>query len=408
MGWTDACVQLAQETCPEVCDTRLGITASRGATTELYQAEWNGTGWTTAARTDIGEPLSWVAPAPGETEIRIANTAPGQLVIGSTVLDVPEGRSYETISTVGFDRDGRDTIAASYSIAEPAVRNFVEIWKLGDEESVSVLEMSAPASAGLVWGDENRDAFPDAIVKNGASYSFLDNVERDDATHSRTLSNQTLSNTSGGATPGSPGVRNLDWLDFNGDGKLDLAVFGASLRIHTKADDLNDVAQVELDCDPPSTARTCIDRSGAEPRGRRHLSGARCPRSEIRRCSPRRFPIASSIASAKPADAIAVERIAFPGDSCTCVANCNMNQCPGPTCTCTYDCQACPPIVALVARDLDGDHKLDIIAIDAKLGLYTGARRQRTLRSSAPVTLVTPAPAELHQRERLGRRYAAR
>jgi hypothetical protein len=34
-------------------------------------------------------------------------------------------------------------------------------------------------------------------------------------------------------------------------------------------------------------------------------------------------------------------------------------------------CPTCPEIIALVARDLDGDHVLDIIGFDASLRLYT-------------------------------------
>jgi hypothetical protein len=50
---------------------------------------------------------------------------------------------------------------------------------------------------------------------------------------------------------------------------------------------------------------------------------------------------------------------------------------PGNTCQCTFlagqmrwDCTGCLQIIAVIVRDLDGDHALDIVAIDARLNLY--------------------------------------
>ena len=40
---------------------------------------------------------------------------------------------------------------------------------------------------------------------------------------------------------------------------------------------------------------------------------------------------------------------------------------------------ACPPILAVVARDLDGDHQLDVIAIDSELQVYTALGGQLQL-----------------------------
>ncbi|NVB77064.1 MAG: hypothetical protein HOV81_01595 [Kofleriaceae bacterium] len=383
MAWTDACTQLAQQVCSVSCDTRLGITAIRGMTSESYEARWDGTAWTTIARTDVTDPLSWVAPPPGDVEPRLASTGPGRLAIGETVLEVPAGRSYEAIAAIGFDRDGRDTVAASFNVAEPTTRHFIEIWKLG--EIPAVRELTVPASAGMVWGDENRDSFPDAIVKAGASYSFLDNVATSDG--ARSLSNQTLANTSGGATPGAPGMRSLDWLDLNGDGKLDLAAFGASVRVHTKADDLNDVAQLELDCDPPSKARSCSSDPEPNLEGT-SFAGCALPTLDDPQLVIAPFPNRKLYRMRSDGG---VERIAFPGDSCKCVENCNANQCPGANCTCNYDCQQCAPILALVTRDLDGDRRLDIVAIDAKLQLYTGLAAE-SFAFGMPVALVRPLP----------------
>ena len=34
-------------------------------------------------------------------------------------------------------------------------------------------------------------------------------------------------------------------------------------------------------------------------------------------------------------------------------------------------CPICPPIIALAARDLDGDRRLDLVGIDPRLGVHT-------------------------------------
>jgi hypothetical protein len=34
-------------------------------------------------------------------------------------------------------------------------------------------------------------------------------------------------------------------------------------------------------------------------------------------------------------------------------------------------CTGCAPFVALVVRDLDGDHEMDVVAIDQDLGVWT-------------------------------------
>jgi hypothetical protein len=84
-------------------------------------------------------------------------------------------------------------------------------------------------------------------------------------------------------------------------------------------------------------------------------------------------------------------QLAFPGDTCTCVRTCSMTQCPGPNCSCTYDCQMCPSILAVATRDLDADHALDIIAIDAKLRVYTALAKDGYAFGTA-TNLVTPLP----------------
>ena len=54
----------------------------------------------------------------------------------------------------------------------------------------------------------------------------------------------------------------------------------------------------------------------------------------------------------------------------------------------------CPPIIAVVVRDLDGDHKLDVIAIDADLQVFTGlAKDNLQLRAALKIPTMPAAPA---------------
>jgi hypothetical protein len=356
LGWLDACAQVAQEVCDVDCDTRIAITATRNATTELWDARWNGSEWTFEARTDLTA-LAWVAPAPGTTEPRLAGAASEELVIGETRIAVPAERSYKAITSVGFDRDARDTVVASFVVNG---MHSVERLKLDDGPTIV---MRVPGSESLVWGDRNRDGFPDAIVENGTQYSFLDNLE-DQETFSRKLSNQTAANVGGGGTPGAPPVRSFDWLDLNGDTELDLVVFGASVRVHTNPDGLRDVAERELDCDPPNRMRSCS--GDPEPNlESASFAGAALPTSAGSLLVISAFP-GRKLFRVAP-DGV-VSPLAFPGDGCSCTSSCT--SCPGMDCTCTYNCTSCVPVVAIVVRDVDHDRVLDVIAIDAKLQLY--------------------------------------
>lgn len=364
LAWTDACVEVAQQECEVRCDTRLAITASRGTTTELWDARWTGTTWVIQRETTLAPPFAWVAPAPGSIEPRLAGTTPTTLRIGDTALEVGAGHVYQSITSVGFDRDNRDTIAAGYDTAGGSL---VEMWKLDD---LTVREMPLSGNVGttaLAWGDQNRDGFPDAVSKSmGPTYSFLENLETADFV--RKVSNQVASNTSGGGTPGAPQVRNFDWLDFNNDGLLDLAVFGASVRLHTNVDGLRDAAERDLDCIPPSTQKLCADVPEPDLESA-SFGGAGLPSATDPSLVLAAFPARKLYRVQAESGALAATPLPFPGDSCTCQATCTM--CPGASCSCTYDCTACVPVLAVVARDLDGDHRLDLIAIDAKLRLYT-------------------------------------
>jgi hypothetical protein len=381
VGWFDTCAQIAQEVCDVVCDTRIAITAQRSPTTELWDLRWNGSAWTVVKNSTLGAPLSWVAPVPGTVEPRLAGTTPMTLEIGETSLPVPPGRTYQKISSVSFDRNELDTIAASYQNASG--QNTIELWQLSDG---SVREASLPGSQ-LSWGDANRDGFPDAVGYSGSGnvYSFLENFE--ESIGSRKLLNQTAANLTGGATPGAPALRSIDWLDFNGDGELDLAVFGMSIRIHTTAEGIRDIPDHELDCSPPSKARSC--EADPEPDlEQTSFVGAALPTRDAASVVFAQFPDRKLWRAGLESSTFTVNPLPFPNDTCRCIETCDDMKCPGANCTCTYDCSACVTVLAIVSRDLDGDHLLDLVAIDARLRVYT-ALAANNFAWSAPVAIPT-------------------
>ena len=197
--------------------------------------------------------------------------------------------------------------------------------------------------------------------KNDASrYTFIHNIADDQ--FDRRFLNQTRIDVSNG-TAGAPPLRSFDWIDFNGDTKLDLATFGSDLRIHMNDVGLNESARL-LDCDPPTQARECANNTGPKL-DMVSFAGTALPTAPGRSLVLATFPDRKLYRVYPSGD---VTPLSFPGDSCSCASSC-MN-CPGPDCSCTYNCNACVPVLALVARDIDADHLLDLIAIDAKLNLY--------------------------------------
>lgn len=386
IAWTDTCAQLAQEEedCALVCDTRIALTATRGANIERWDLLWTGTTWVSKQETNLGGPFGWIAPAPGSPTPRLVGTTPTTLEIGTTIIPVPAGRDYQSITSIGFDRDNRDTVAAVYDTSGGAA---VEIYKLDERGAVSsVRELSLAGNidgTALAWGDLDRDGFPDAVSKTGgAAYSYLVNIE--DADFARKLTAQVQSNTSGGATPGAPQTRSVDWLDLDGDALLDLVVFGSSVRFHTNADGLRDIAERDLDCIPPSTQKACSD--DPEPNlEASSFAGAGFPTADEPSVIIAAFPARKLYRARQQGDAVIVAPLSFPGDGCTCTANCTM--CPGANCSCTYDCSSCVTILGVVARDLDGDHRLDLVAIDARLRIHTALAP--TFTWSAPTQIQT-------------------
>ncbi len=332
-GWSDACVQQAQLACDLRCDTRIAVTATRNARTELWDLVWNGTAWTATERTDRVTLLAWLAPPPGGLEPRLAGFSPeGPLLVDDRPFDVPGGRTYQSITSVALDRDGRDKIVLGFQAATQEVQVL-------DLDTRTSREIVTGVATGLVWGDSDRDAFPDGAAGQGTRYSLLDNL--DGADHVRTLSTAT-SNVNNGTTEGSPPLRELEWLDLDGDRNLDFVVFGSQIRAHIAADRLKDTPQVVIDCDPPRTG---------------------CPVAEA--------PISSYAGTAVPSlGAPALLAAAFPARH---VYRLTLAGTPPVLAVALVadECPTCLPIVAATARDLDGDHQLDFIGLDANLRIYT-------------------------------------
>jgi hypothetical protein len=340
-GWSDACVQQAQLACAVRCDTRIAVTATRGDTAELWELAWNGTAWSATQRINNEQLIAWLAPAPGTTEPRRAGLAEGgaTLLVDDRAFPLPLDRTYQSITSVDLDRDGRDKLVLGFQAAVSGV----QVLEL---ETGATREILTNVGGALAWGDSDRDAFPDGVAGQGTRYSLLDNLDGDG--HVRTLST-TSSNVGGGGTTGSPQLRKLDWIDLDGDHQLDLAVFGSQLRVHADADRLRDTPLFTLDCDPP--------RLG-------------CPMDQL--------PSSSFAGTALPALATpALVATSFPARHIYRITlTPGTPPAVGDITAIADDCPTCPPIIAATARDLDGDRQLDFIGLDANLRIYTALTSQ--------------------------------
>lgn len=143
-----------------------------------------------------------------------------------------------------------------------------------------------------------------------------------------------------------PPVRAFDWIDIIGDNHLDLVVFGSQLAFEAN------LLKVELPsvlaCNPPAKIKPSDSCAGAEA----SFTGAALPAKEGPSVIVSMYPGRKMFRVDKD---LTITSIPFPDDGCTCIP----------------DCSRCPPVLAIATRDLDGDRELDIIAIDAKLRMYT-------------------------------------
>jgi len=350
-GWSEACVVEAQRSCPDVtCDTRIALTAQRGTRpAELWDLRYNGTKWSAKLHDEFITMVAYLTPQAGGKEPRFAGFAnAGELVIenagGRQVLELDPTRDYHDMLSLDFDRDLRDTLLFDYQDAAARVLG-VEVVKLDLADAPRDLDInvSTRMSFGATTDAHGLlDGYPDAIVTQGASYKLLTNGPANDRRF-RELDEDVLAAFDANNTPGAAGpVRTFAWADIDGDGALDAVGFGNSIRVHTGA--ITAAPFVDLDCDPPSTNHACDPTNTL-------YNGAILPTATGARilAAPYDYPTQSRKLYAidvKPDHTVSTELLPLTPDPCT---------------TCT--------ILAVIVRDLDGDHQPDIVAIDTNLAL---------------------------------------
>lgn len=346
-GWSEACVQQAQLACSELrCDTRIAITANKPGRTELWDLRFDGTAWT--AKQDPRQTvLAWLAPPPGSVAPRLAAFETGALTFDDVSIPVSTQHTYLDATSVDFDRDGRPTAVLGFS---DAAGPHLEVIKLDDGASRVV------ASAGatrLSWGDVDHDAFPDGIAAAGGStrYHLLSNFEADDRSRQidDRVSTTVTGNTSSTVNNNPPAIRSFDWIDIDADRQLDVVAYGYSVDVHPgRGDAIGTTALIRIDCDPPISSSGCDATVQAD----QAFAGA---------------------ALASPAGSALViathpKRALYRAELRGMPANTQLAQYTFPPAACGA---SCPPIIAVVVRDLDGDHQLDVVAIDGDLQVYT-------------------------------------
>lgn len=369
-GWSEACVQQAQIRCTDlVCDTRIAITANKQGRTELWDLRWDGTAWTATPdpRTNV---LGWLAPAPGESEPRLAGLVGGALTFDDVTIPIAATRNYLDITSVDFDRDGRATAALGFTDSRGT---HLAIIKLDDGSSREVV---TAAATRLSWGDVDHDAFPDGIAEAGGTirYHLLSNSEADD--HLRVIDDRVMTNVTGGTTGTPPAIRGFDWVDIDGDQQLDVIAYGYSIDVHLgRGDAIGTAVLVRIDCDPPINASGC----DAAVQAAQAFAGASLPSQAG----------ATLVIATHPARALyRAELRGMPANTAL-----SPYRFPPSTCGAT-----CPPIIAVVVRDLDGDHALDVVAIDADLQVFTSLAKDNLVLRGAIKVPTLPASAFVQAR----------
>ena len=370
-GWSEACVQQAQIRCSDVvCDTRIAITANKPGGTpinQLWDLRWNGATWSARLDTqhDARNVLAWLAPGPGEREPHLAGFVTGVFVVDNVQIPVAGTHNYFEATSVDFDRDGRATAALAYTDGRGT---HFELTKLDDS---TAREVSTAAATRLSWGDVDHDAFPDGIAETGAGagYRLLSNI--DGAGHLREIDDRVTSNVSGGPpmTGTPPAVRSFDWIDLDGDQLLDVIAYGYSVDIHlARGEPIGPGVLLRIDCDPPAAASSCDTATLME----QTFAGAALPTQGTPALIIASQPVRALYRIELGGTMVSRTQYRFPASAC------------GTT---------CPPIIAVVVRDLDGDHALDVVAIDADLQVFTGlARDNLQLRAAIKLPTVPAAP----------------
>lgn len=343
-GWSEACVLEAQVRCAALaCETHLALTATRGANTELFELTYTAAGWSGAAsRPERQTFLSWLAPRPGTAEPRLASLTGDArgLLIGDHVFDLDQ-RPYQHLASVDFDRDGRDTIALSWGDATTPFT--IRLWNL---DGGTYRDLSVPATQRIVWADWDHDAFPDAFAFAGGNYHVIANVG--DPLAPRMLVGTSFSSMPGGTnqTPGTALVHGLELADVDRDHQLDLVATGTQVRVHLAQPRIRDAPSLSIDCSPPIAPGTACDPATAA------FASAAAPDTAGTALFVGLYPQRTLYRGVVTGTQVTFTALAAP--------------CPG----------TCPGFIGMVARDLDGDHHPDLVAIDADLGFVTALSSQ--------------------------------
>ncbi len=344
-GWTDACVLEAQLRCPDLqCQTHLALTASKGGVTELWDVQWGPIGWTAASPPMRQQLLVWVPPAPGTVTPRLASLYGGGtgVVVGEQLFEVT-ARPYQDLAAVDFDRDGRATLTLSSGDATHPFT--VEVIKLDDDTR---REVATPATQRMVWADYDHDAFPDLFAFAGGGYYLIRNYGPEGAPRSlAAISTSSVPNGAANNTPMTAAVHGIELGDLDRDHLLDLVVSGNTIRAHMTGNQvaplINDQSPVSIDCDPPAAPGVCTVTSTA-------LTSTMVP----------------SLAGTELFVGLFPDRVLYRGGVSASPPGATLGLIAIP-----QPCPGCPGFIGMFARDLDGDHRIDVIAIDTDLGFVT-------------------------------------
>ncbi|HEX8108872.1 MAG TPA: hypothetical protein VF516_14170, partial [Kofleriaceae bacterium] len=383
-GWSEACVQQAQLSCSDlVCDTRIAITASdQAGQSELWNLTWDGTHWAMSPDPRTGV-LAWLAPAPGDMQPRLAFLQSSSMTPPAMAELELDGRSfplatgtYLEATSVDFDRDGRPTAVLGYNDMNGNPR--LGIVKLDDGSS----RATAAFASHLSWGDLDLDAFPDGMAAAASpasgNYRLLSNAEATD--RNRTIGAVVETSMGSSPTTGSPAVRGFGWIDANRDQVLDVIAYGSEINLHLgQRVGLPDTPQIRIDCDPPAISSACNGSGGtANTQTAQSFAATAVPEASGAALVIATFPIPATVAPS-------LHRVELGG------AKFGLTQ-VSPYTFPSCGASPCPAILAVIARDLDGDHKLDVIAIDSELQVYTalGSQLQLTRAIKLTPTLAMP------------------
>lgn len=389
-GWTSACVQQAQLRCTApgeevVCDTRIAITAIRASVPELWTATYHPhRAWIHTRDIDDATSLSWFAPRRGETEPRLGAITQGSvdppvnatLLIDDVFVTNLEARPYYQAQSIDLARDAHDVLLlGSFAASEGYYETL-------DLDTMAKHEFTGGLTVRTVVGEVNRDGFPDIASCNNniAGYGVALNEEPAAGTDYRRIGPTTGDAFNTGATMTmNIEHRSVEFSDVDDNRALDLLVAGRQVRAHmpmTEADSLNASRDsIPIDCMPPRlVGATCGGVDAA------FVSWVATARPGLDRTTVVMAPWVER-ATPRPEDRIIYElEVSQAGiDNMTFVP---MAGC-GPVCDKKW--------VAIASRDLDGDHVMDLIAVDENINIYTS---RSSMGGALELTLMITQPRE--------------